>query len=343
MAKRLSLSPATVSLAISGRASQYGISKSTVARVKAEAKRLDYRPNAAARQLSGKRSNTVGVLINTEAVADPHLIQQMEVLAARRGIRFLVGHVLGGPAAAKDYLDDFRGRGVDAVISIFHNHPDYAAVMQRELPRFERVVYYEKPNGGPAASGDEPCYVQPDFYEASRVATQHLVDRGRRRIALALDNMLFPYAEAWQSAYHDVVKTAGLPVEDRLFWVMDRHLPPQGIQSLSTEAALRAVDDLVVEGGADAIVTCRDADALRIMAALRRRGRRVPDDVAIVGSNNSDVCTFVDPELTSVDLHVGDLARAVVEQVFYLLDHDSPSKRRCPVVPGPELVVRQST
>ena len=227
MAERLSLSPATVSLVISGRASQYGISESTVARVKAEAERVHYQPNAAARQLSGKRSNMVGVLISTDAMADPRLIQQMEILAAERGIRFLVGHVLGGPDRIKDYLDDFRSRGVDALISIFHNHPDYADVLFKELPRFERVVYYEKPGGRLQADVDgvEPCYVQPDYYEAGRLAVQHLVDRGRKRIGLALDNMLFPYGEAWRSAHQNVLKAAGLPVEDRLFWVMDRRPP----------------------------------------------------------------------------------------------------------------------
>jgi DNA-binding LacI/PurR family transcriptional regulator len=345
MAKRLSLSPATVSLVMNGRAELYGISESTVARVKAEAKQANYHPNAAARQLSGKRSNTVGVLINTDAMADPRLIQQLEILAAQRGVRFLVGHVLGGPDRAIDYLNDFRSRGIDALIAIFHNHPDYKDVMLRELPRFERVVYYEKPSGvlPTGVAGVEPCYVQPDFYEAGRLGVQHLVDRGRRRIGLVLDNMFFPYGEAWRSAYKDVLQAAGLPVEDRLFWVMDRCLPVQNIKPLTPEAAERAVDDLVVEGGADALVACRDVDALRLMAALRRRGRRVPDDVAVVGCDDSEACCFVDPQLTSIDLHTEQLARGVVEMLFHLLDDDSMTEGRRAVVVKPELVVRQST
>jgi DNA-binding LacI/PurR family transcriptional regulator len=345
VAKRLSLSPATVSLVMNGRAALYGISEATVARVKAEAKQTNYHPNAAARQLSGKRSNTVGVLINTDAMADPRLIQQMEILAAARGVRFLVGHVLGGPEKAKDYLNDFRSRGIDALIAIFHNHPDYKDIMRRELPRFERVVYYEKPGG--FLPTDEtipkPCYVQPDFYEAGRLGVRHLVDRGRRRIALVLDNMFFPYGEAWRAAHQDVLRAAGLPVEDRLFWVMDRSLPVQNIQSLTSEAAQRAVDELVVEGGADALVACRDIDALRLMAALRRRDRRVPDDVAVIGCDDSEAGTFVEPQLTTIDLHTDQLARTVVEMVFHLLDDDATMEDRRAVIVKPELVVRQST
>jgi DNA-binding LacI/PurR family transcriptional regulator len=345
MARRLSLSPTTVATAINGSASRYGISEATVARVKAEAARLNYRPNAAARQLTGKRSNTVGVLITTDALADPRLIQRMEILAAERGIRFLVGHVVSGPARAKDYLDDFHGRGIDAVISIFHNHPDYQEIVRRELSRFERVVYYERPAGDLRAGAADvaPCYVQPDFYEAGRLAVQHLVDRGRRRIGLALDNVLFPYGEAWKSAYRDVLQAAGLPVEDGLFWVMDRRMPVRGIEPLTTEAAARAVDDLVLAGGADAVVTCRDSDALRIMAALHRRGRRVPDDVALVGCDNAEVGTCVEPQLTTVDLRVDDLARAVVEILFQMLDDDAvPQEHRAAII-KPELIVRQST
>jgi DNA-binding LacI/PurR family transcriptional regulator len=345
MAERLSLSPATVSLVTSGRASHYGISESTVARVKAEIERVHYRPNAAARQLSGKRSNMVGVLISTDAMADPRLIQGMEILAAERGVRFLVGHVLGGPDRIKDYLDDFRSRGVDALISIFHNHPDYADILLKELPRFERVIYYEKPGGclHDNVKGVNPCYVQPDYYEAGRLAAQHLVDRGRKRIGLALDNMLFPYGEAWRSAHRNVLEAAGLPVENRLFWVMDRRPPIQRIRPLTSEAAARAVDDLVVAAGADAVITCRDNDALRIMAALRQRGLRVPEDVAVVGSDNSEAGTFVEPQLTTIDLHVNELAQAVIELLFQLLDHDSASEDRRAVVLKPKLVVRRSS
>src|SRR5512146_2933778 len=95
IATRLKLSPTTVSLVLNGRGRAHRIPDRTAERVLAAAKELHYRPNLVARQLAGKRSNSVGVLISTEAVADTRMIQAMEMRASERGIRFIVGHAVG--------------------------------------------------------------------------------------------------------------------------------------------------------------------------------------------------------------------------------------------------------
>jgi len=344
VAARLGLSTATVSLVLSGRSERYGISKSTVDRVKAEVERMDYRPNVAARQLLGKRSGAVGVLINTKAMADPRLIQKMEMLAAERDIRFIVGHAVSTSERVKDYLDDFCARGVDGLIAIFHNHPDYRETVARELSRFEHVVYYERPSGASVDSTVfDACYVQPDFCEAGRLAVQHLIERGHRRVALVLDTMVFPYGEAWRRGYENALLAAGQPVEDRLMWVMDQRLSVPWTDPFTAERALRAVDEMVIEGGADGVVTCRDSHASRIMAALRQRGRRVPDDVAVVGCGDLEIGTMIEPQLTTVDLGVDELAGATVGLLFELIDRGSVPEERRAVVVRPELIVRSST
>ena len=102
LAHRLQLSRATVSFVLNGKAEECRIPPATAERVQREAERLHYRPNSVARQLAGKRSNAVGVLINTEAMADARIIQRMEVLAAERGIRLQENkreHIPGGTGA----------------------------------------------------------------------------------------------------------------------------------------------------------------------------------------------------------------------------------------------------
>ena len=107
LAHRLQLSPATVSFVLNGKAENYRIPPATADRVREEAAKMKYRPSPIARQLAGMRSNSVGVLINTEAVADPRLIQKMEMLAAERGIRFIVGHAVGTQGQVKGYWMTF--------------------------------------------------------------------------------------------------------------------------------------------------------------------------------------------------------------------------------------------
>jgi DNA-binding LacI/PurR family transcriptional regulator len=343
LASRLRLSPATVSFVLNGKEKEHRIAGATAARVRKEAARLDYHPSPIARQLVGMRSNAVGVLINTQATADPRLIQNMEIIAAERGIRFIVGHAVGTQEQVKAYLADFRDRGVDGIISVFHSHPDYAETVLPELARFDNVVYFERPEEEPSGTSTGPCYVQPDYYEVGRLGVQHLLDGGRRKIALVMNDQVFPYARARHRAYDDTMAAAGWVVQSGLLWVMDQQPGKHWSDRFDGQLALQAVDHVVIDGGADAIVVVNDLYAARLIAALRRRGRRVPDDVAVVGCDDLDIGTLIDPQITTIDLHATELASAVVSMLFELLDHGTVAEERRATVLQPTLIVRESS
>lgn len=342
IAKQLRLSRTTVSLVLNGRSEAYRIPAKTRERVLQAAQRLDYHPSIIARQLAGKRSNAFGVLINTAAVADTRLIQMMEVLAAERGVRFIVGHALCTRERVREYLQDFRSRGVDGIISIFHNHPDYREIVLPELSRLKNVLFYERPertNG----TDDPPCCVEPDFYEVGRLSVQHLIERGRKRIGAVFNNLAHSYAVHRDRAHREVLAAAGRPMDERLVWVMDRQQAVEWTDAFTPELALRAVDELVIEKGADGVLAVNDLYAARVVAALRQRGRRVPEDVGVVGCDDVEIGTLVDPPLTTVNLQIEELARAMVAMMFEMLDTGSVPPDRRSVVIRPKLVVRQST
>lgn len=341
VAKRLELSPTTVSLVLNGRAAEYAIPDATITRVKRVAAQMNYRPSAAARQLKGKRSNSVGVLINTEAIADPRLIQRMEVLAARRGLRFMVGHAVGTREQVKDYLDDFRARGVDGLISIFHGHPDYAETVLSELSRFQRVVYFEKPEGRVAAA--DACFVQVDYESIGRAGVEHLAAHGRRRIATVMNDLLFPYAKARLKAFRGALKAAGLRFTKDRVWILDEQRGMRWSSPFTDEFASQAIEAVVDRGKADAIVAVNDAYAARLIQALRRSGRRVPDDVAVIGCDNQEVGSVVDPRVTTFEMHVERAAEAMVGLLFELMDKGTVAAERRAVVIEPTLIVRESS
>jgi DNA-binding LacI/PurR family transcriptional regulator len=343
VARSLGLSNTTVSMVLNHRAEEYGIAPATVKRVQDEARKMNFHPSAAARQLVGKRSDAVGVLINSEAIADPRLIQRMEILAAERGLRFIVGHAVGTSEKVKSYLDDFRARGVDGIISIFHGHPDYADTVLPELARFDNVVYFEKPETASVRAAADACYVQPNYYEIGRAGVQHLLDRGRRRIATVLSDLVFPYAQARLHAYQDTLTAAGLRKNKNLVWVMDRQPGMHWSSPFSEELAAKAVEAVVTRGKADAIVAVQDFYAARLISALQRSGRRVPDDVAVVGCDNQDIGTVVTPRLTTFEMHVDQAAAAMVALLFELLDRGKVPKERRAVIVEPTLVVRESS
>ncbi len=337
IAEKLELSRTTVSLVLSGRAKAYRIADKTRTRVLAAAHAMRYQPNAAARQLTGKRSNAVGVLVTSELMIDLRLIEAMELIAAERGIRFMVGHGVGSSDHVISYLDDFRSRGVDGLFSFFHHHPAHRERLIPELLRFNNVVFYEGPADGSAASA-AACSAGPDFYEVGRLGVQHLLDRGRRRIALVLRESEFPYAIAREQAYHDV-----LGPREKLRWVMTERTGRHWMAPFDPDIAMQAVDELVVAGKADGIVAVNDFYAACLVRALRKRGFRVPDDVAVVGCDNLEIGAVLEPSLTTVDLRLSEVAKELMTLMFQRLDgRPIPAERR-QVLVQPGLFVRESS
>jgi DNA-binding LacI/PurR family transcriptional regulator len=343
IAERLSLSRTTVALVLSGRGKANRIAESTEERVLDAAKAMDYRPNAAARQLVGKRGNAVGVLVTSELMVDLRLIEAMEIIAAERGIRFIVGHAVGSTERVKDYLGDFRARGVDGLFSFFHHHPKHREAILPSLLSFDRVVYYERPIGLSARLASKVCYVAPDFHEVGRLGTQHLVDRGRRRIALVLREADIPYAIARREAYQAVLRHSGRKVDPDLIWVMTDRTGQHWLQPPTLDLASIVVEDLVVKAGADAIIAVNDLYAACLVSALHKRGIRVPDDVAVIGCDNLEFGQFIDPPLTTVDLRLADLAQALMRMMLNLLDGQAIPKESRAVLVRPELAVRESS
>lgn len=343
IAEQLSLSRTTVSVVLNGRAKTHRIAESTTKRILAAARALNYRPNAAAQQLKGKRSNVVGVLVTSELMIDLRLIEPMELLAAERGVRFMLGHAAGSAVQIRDYLSDFRARGVDGLFSFFHHHPRHKQELLPELLRMENVVFYERPTDARGGTPSHVCHVGPDFFEVGRIGVRHLLDRGRRRIGLVLRELDFPYALARRRAYEAVLTEAGQRVDERLIWVMNQRTSRPWTDTFTPELALEAVDDLVIDKQADALVIVNDFYAASLICALRKRGVRVPEDVAIVSCDNQEFGRCIDPPLTTIDLRHDLLASALVGMMFELLDHQViPKDRRAVVVP-PELIRRESS
>jgi DNA-binding LacI/PurR family transcriptional regulator len=342
IAAELELSRTTVSAVLSGRAERHRIADSTVRRVLSAARKLNYRPNAAARQLAGKRSNSVGVLVTSELMIDLRLIELIEILASERGVRFMVGHAVGSPEQVKEYLADFHSRGVDAVISFFHNHLASRGFFLPELFRFRNLLFYEPPIDLDGRTIKDLCYVGPDFYEVGRLGVQHLIDRGKRRIGLMLREPDFPYAIQRRRAFEETLKAAGYPTDNQLVWVMTERAGRNWTAPLTVDIAVQAIEELVKRQNVDGIVAVNDLYAASLITSLRKMGYRVPEDVAVVGCDNLDFGTFTDPAITTIDLRLDEIAKAIVAMLFDLLDGRPVPDDQKGVIVKPELVVRDS-
>jgi DNA-binding LacI/PurR family transcriptional regulator len=321
----------------------------TAERIRAAAARLDYRPNPAARLLSGKRSHTYGLLV--ASAGDPlvsFLVQDLHAEAVGLGCSVLIANTVGddalGPDQFGDSIEEFARRGVDGVFCAVHRW--WPGDRRALVERFPATVFHEDPEIAGAR------FVAPDRRACGRIAVEHLATRGRRRIGLALMTLSRATHRDRLAGHTEALATAGLaaaapPVFDasRFGAAFPRHNPATRLWEYPAEIADHCIDDLVGDGGADAIVAHDDFFAAVLLKRLRARGIRVPDDVAVVGYLNHYLADWVDPALTTIDLDQATAAKAMVEMAERLVEYGEDAAASGPpaILIPPRLIVREST
>ena len=145
------------------------------------------------------------------------------------------------------------------------------------------------------------CLV-PDHAQGARLATQHLIQAGRRRLAHVTGPEMFEAVSLRRNAMREVMDEHGLALPADLVLVGDTWDPRWGRRAgrhlLDTQASI------------DAIFCASDTIAAGVMSVLQSRGVRIPDDIAIVGFDNWSLFTQdVEPALTSVDQQLHELGR----------------------------------
>lgn len=188
------------------------------------------------------------------------------------------------------------------------------------------VVY-----GGRPRDGREVTFVDVDDHVAGRCATRHLIEQGRRRIAhiagphdmAAASQRLQGFREAlWDAALRsDLVEHGGLDRDSG---------------ELAMSRLLNRVDNI------DAVFAASDAMAAGAMWAMQILGRRVPDDVAIIGFDDSPLAARTSPPLSSVRRPIEDMGREMARLIVDMSDrgtHREPQQ----LILDPALTVREST
>lgn len=334
---------------LNGGASNSRCAPETAAEIRAAAAKLDYRPNLAARLLSGKRSHTYGLLV--ASAGDPlvaFLMQELQVQLARVDCQAIVGNTFEGwdrlEAGFGGRVEEFTRRGVDGVFCAVHRW--WPGDRQALVERFPTTVFYEDPEIAGAR------FVAADRRACGRIAVEHLAARGRRRIGFALMTLSRASHRERLAGHAEALATAGLaaaapPVFDasRFGEAFPVHNPATRLWDYPAEIIDHCIDELVCDGRADAIVAHDDFFAAVLLKRLRARGIRVPDDVAVVGYLNHYLADWVDPPLTTIDLDQAAAAKAMVEMAERLVEKGEDAAASSPpsILIPPRLIVREST
>ena len=333
VAQRAGVSRVAVSHVLHGSGKNVRVSAATREKVLQVARQLNYRPNRSAQQLRGARSHTLGVIVDTwNMPVMSTRLSALEQEATERGYRLIIGQARRNPDRVREYLDDFFGRNVDGVLCLLDLMRGDEETLAELFDPASNLVFH-----GKAVLEDAGC-VRVDTGDGIRQSLDHLFRRGRQRPALVLWNLADERADLRRQAYVEDLASRGLGLDERLIWAAgsERATP-------TTQVLDRALDALVTDAGVDALIADDDMWAVRLMQRLKDRGQRVPQDVAVVGYDNLDLATVIDPPLTTVDQNHTAYAHAALDMVIAMYEEGKLSASERTVTIKPTLIVRSST
>lgn len=319
------VSRSTASRALNGGAR---VSPQAQAAVDEAAARLGYVPNRAARSLVTRRTDSIALVVpepDERVLSDPFIggtLRGVGAALAATDLQLLL--IIARPGESPRRLARYLRAGhVDGVVIASHHREDglEEAVLASPVP----AVFV----GRPFAATEGLIYTDVDNRAGARQAVQHLVDTGRTRIAHIAGPADMAAGLDRRDGWADVLTDAGLPAD------------AFASGEFTVESGHRAMTDLLaVHPDLDAVFAASDSMALGALEALRAHGRRVPEDVSVVGFDDLGVAASMTPPLTTVRNPVVEMASCAVEQLLTLLS----GKRDVPtVVFPPELVVRASS
>ncbi|GAB7193621.1 LacI family DNA-binding transcriptional regulator [Kineococcus sp. NUM-3379] len=297
-------------------------------RVCAVIDRLDYRPQAVGRQLRHGRTGMLALAV--PYVDSPYFAELAALLvsAARsRGLTVLVEQTGGDVEREQEVAAGFPVRMVDGLIFSPLGLPDSELSARRD--RTPAVLVGEH---GRDAGIDR---VANDSVEIGRLATAHLLERGRRRVAMIGAKREHPHLVATDrlTGYGEALRRAGVRPDPRLVTATDEWSRPEGE---------RAVDLLLERApDVDAVFCPSDVMALGALRSLRRHGRRVPDDVAVIGVDDIAEASYAAPTLSTVAIDRAFIAETALDLLLRRLGGDESPPRT--VVAPHALLVREST
>jgi len=277
-----------------------------------------------------RRSDSIGVIIpatTTRLFGDPFFNLFLNGIGSAVGGRGLQ-LVLFMPQSSEEEkrLEGYVAAGhIDGVVltALHGDDPLPERLAARDVP----VVVNGRPPRDARAS-----YVDADSRGGARAATAHLLEGGRRKVATISGSLDMPAALDRRLGYRDALVAGGLPVDPSLEEVGD----------FSPEGAARAMERLLERRpDLDGVFVASDSMAVTAMRVLQDAGRRVPDDVAVVGFDDQPIAQTTRPPLSSVRHPIQAMSQEMVRLLVQRIDaRGGPPSH---IVFPTELVVRESS
>ncbi|HWO64362.1 MAG TPA: LacI family DNA-binding transcriptional regulator [Umezawaea sp.] len=328
IADEAGVSMMTVSNVVNGNKAR--VSPETIERVRRIVAERGYVPSASARSLAAKSSRLIGLLVpaadEDSMMISPHNVAiagQIERELRKRGYHLL----LRGIAHPDEVTEALQSWSLDGAVLL--------GFLDEELDRLTkatigavRVLAVDSYSKNRITTG-----VRADDFEGARLAAEHLIGLGHRRILFAGPafsdvGVVHQRFEGFLQAFTD----AGLTWDDGLIETVNT------THADGLEVGRRL---LASHPSATAVFATADILAIGIMEGVADSGATVPDDLSVIGFDNLDLCAYVTPKLTTIAQDIGEKAATAVRMLISSIEGGKQPRK--PVTIGVDLVERAST
>lgn len=311
-----------------------GVSMSTVSRVISDSPRismetkmkvrkamneLGYHPNFIARSLVNQSTNVMGIVFpssGNSAFQNPFFTEVLRAISEgahehKYGIQLTTGK--NETEILNDVINMVQGRRVDGILMLYSriDDPIMAYLLAQKFPF---VVI-----GQPSIASSKITWIDNDNVAAAKEATQTFLNHGHKQVAFIGAKDSFTMTIARISGYKEALQEAGIPIrqeyiiQNEIQSKDENHVIKKLMASIPPPTAILVEDDFL---------------AVKVLQALHEQGLKVPQNVALMGFNNTILSELSSPSLSSVDIHIFDLGLEAVKQlVAQIVNKNEPIKR----------------
>lgn len=328
LARELNVSASTVSRALNDRQE---VSKKTRAVVQNLAKKRGYQPNNFALSLRTNKSNTIGIMvswINRPFISN--LISGIEKAAREAGYHVIITQTYDKRDYETENLQALLGSRISAlIVSLAMETKDFdhfAIMKDNNIP----IVFVDR-----IPPTNDGVKVQIDNFKAAFAATEHLIQQGCQRIAHLGGSRHQLIYEDRRMGYLAALTRHGYTIDESI--VLEAN-------NLSMEEGLRMADEVLNIGNPpDGIFCANDTVGVSVIRYAKKKGIKIPAELAVLGFNNDPICEIIEPELSSVLHPAFQMGEKSVEQVLDILKKPSEDRSSLSVILNTDVVVRDST
>ncbi|MEK3888167.1 LacI family DNA-binding transcriptional regulator [Bacillus sp. FSL K6-3431] len=323
VAKKAGVSIATVSKVINNTGNMRETTRKKVSEIM---KQMNYRPNLMASALSGKGTETLGLLVPD--ISNPFfsaMARTIEDCAHERGMSVIMCSTDEDVEKEKKYLDVLQRKQVDGFIiaSTFHDKSLLQELIKSNIPLV--MLAYDEPSL-------DVSKVSVDDVKGGYNATTHLLSGGHSKIAVIAEHTYSSNLRL--QGYCDAYSDHSLVFQEEYIF--------RTTASISNgKACFEKIFQQLDIGPPTAIFACNDLLAIGIIQGATEKGIKIPEDLAIIGFDNTILATTTVPGLTTISQPIEEMGKKVVSIIIDEIKDSNSVKKR--ILFNPELIVRGTT